>query len=115
MTSNVLCAAAINAAGIVDAMRAGEQRSDACSDRLQELSELYQGWIGVLTQVAEAGALMEAHRERQGRSAMWGGELPCVYDVWDAIAKALCNRLGHDSLEQIVHNAIELAKAADVR
>lgn len=99
----------MNAAGIADAVRALVTAGGIEGARLAELTDLYQGWIGVLSQVAEAGALMEGHRVRLGSTATWGGELPYLYDVWDAIARGVWTRLGQDPLERIVAGAIESA------
>ncbi len=100
-------AIAVNAAGIADSMRGIACEGIVSDDRLSILSEQFSGSIGIMLQVAEAGAVMERFRVRQGPGATWGGELPYIYDVWDAIASAMWLHMEEESLEDIVLKAIE--------
>ncbi|HWL93049.1 MAG TPA: hypothetical protein VNT79_05910, partial [Phycisphaerae bacterium] len=84
-------------------------QSDATTDkdRFDALTEEYEGWVGVIMQIAEAGEIMERFRVKHGTTATWGGELPHLYDVWDAIAEAMWTTLGKELLNQLVESAIE--------
>jgi hypothetical protein len=100
-------AVAVNAAGIADALRCVQSDSVEDDARFEALTEEYSGWVGVLLQVVEAGELMERFRVSHGANAAWGGELPYLYDVWDAIAEAMWTKLGKEPLDQLVESAIE--------
>ncbi|MBK8915912.1 MAG: hypothetical protein IPM64_15185 [Phycisphaerales bacterium] len=102
-------AVAVNAAGIADALRCVQSDSAEDDARFEALTEEYGGWIGVLVQVVEAGEVMERYRVKRGWGAKWGGDLPYVYDVWDAIAETLWVRLGEGPLDELVQSAIEQA------
>jgi len=98
---------AVNAAGIADAFRGlqiAEQNGEA---RLEELTRAHEGWCGVVLRIAEAGEVMELFRAKYGIAATWGGELPYLYGVWDAIARALWADLGAVPLDALVEKAIE--------
>jgi len=98
---------AVNAAGIADAFRV-LQRSELNGEaRLEELTRAHEGWCGVMLRIAEAGKIMERFRTKYGIAATWGGELPYLYDVWDAIARALWADLGAVPLDALVEGAIE--------
>jgi hypothetical protein len=100
-------AVAVNAAGIAEAFGSVQSSSKADRDRFDALSEEYEGWLGVITQIAEAGEIMERFRVKHGATATWGGDLPYLYDVWDSIAEAMWTKLGKEPLEQLVDFAIE--------
>ena len=99
-------AAAVNAAGIADAMRALQPSGEASESRLAQLTDEFNGWIGVLIQIAEAGAIMEQYRTQQGATSAWGGDLPYLYEVWDAIAEAMWQRLDTEPIEELTLTAI---------
>lgn len=100
---------AINAAGISDSMQAIGSNVDRDRTGVSPLIERFDGTIGIVMQIADAGALMEEYRVRLGASATWGCELPYIYDAWDAIASEMWARLGQEPLQQIVIRAIESA------
>lgn len=102
-----VAAVAVNAAGIADALRCLQTDNDANTSRFERLTEEYEGWVGVLTQVADAAELMEHFRIKQGATSVWGGDLPYLYEIWDAIALAMLNRLGAEPLDRLVTEAIE--------
>lgn len=102
-------AVAVNAAGIADAVRVIQAAHENGEARLEELTRAHEGWCGVMLQIAEAGKIMERFRAKHGDSAKWGGELPYVYEVWDAIAHELYERLGTEPLDSLVHRAIDKA------
>jgi len=100
-------AVAVNAAGIADAMWCLRSEGTVVDSRFDALVEQCDGWVGALAQVAEAGKLMERFRAMHGARATWGGELPAIYEVWDAVAQALWKRLGTEPLDTIVRRAID--------
>jgi hypothetical protein len=102
-------AVAVNAAGIAEAV--GSVQSDTATDkaRFEALTEEYEGWVGVIMQIAEAGEIMERFRVKHGTTATWGGDLPHLYDVWNSVAEAIWTKLGKEPLEQLVESAIEEA------
>lgn len=100
-------AVAVNAAGIADAFRVLQVSDENGDARLEELTREYEGWCGVVLRIAEAGEIMEGFRAKHGVTATWGGDLPYLYEVWDAIAQALWEQLGMVPLDVIVQRAIE--------
>lgn len=56
---------------------------------------------------------MERFRVSHGEAAKWGGELPYLYDVWDAIAIAIWLRLGSEPLDGLVEAAIRATESVD--
>lgn len=102
-------AVAVNAAGIADALRACQLADSNGTVRLQWLTDHFESWVGVMMQVGEAAEMMEELRTEQGANATWGGELPYLYDVWDAIAKGLWADLGSQPVNVIVHRSIAVA------
>ncbi len=106
---------AINASGITDSIRSIEIKGEASTARIIHLSDAFDGAIGIMAQIADAGAVMEKYRDQRGPTVKWGGELPCIYDVWDAIARALLERLGEEPVGRIVLDAIESAVIADTQ
>lgn len=100
-------AVAVNAAGIAEAF--GSVQSDVMADRARfgAITEEYGGWLGVTTQIAEAGEIMERFRVKNGATATWGGDLPFLYDVWDSIADGMRTKLGREPLDHLVESAIE--------
>lgn len=105
-------AVAVNAAGIADAFRTIQQTVAPGEARMEELVKAFEGWIGVVQQLAEAGELMERFRATRGATATWGGELPYIYDAWESIALALWVDLGKVSLDVLVDRAIEQTMVA---
>lgn len=106
-------AVAVNAAGIADALR-GLQAAHGNGDaRREELTRAHEGWCGVMLHIAEAGEIMERFRAKRGTSATWGGDLPYLYEVWDAIAHGLWNHLGAEPLDVLVQQSIEGARGVD--
>lgn len=91
-------AIAINAAGIADALARAEHHNAEAVARFERVTAEYGGHIGVMQQVVEAAKYMERFRVRHGTCATWGGELPYLYDVWDAIARALWLTLDEEPL-----------------
>lgn len=102
-------AAAVNAAGIADALRVLQAAHENGEARLEELTRTHEGWCGVMLSIAEAGEIMESFRVKQGVSATWGGDLPYLYEVWDAIAQGLWDHLGKEPSDAIVLRSIEQA------
>ena len=102
-------AIAVNAAGIADAFRVLQGAHENGEARLEALTRAHEGWCGVMLQIAEAGGIMERFRANHGDSATWGGELPYLYEVWDAIAQGLWDRLDEEPLDVVVHRSIERA------
>jgi len=106
MTTLDPAALPINAAGIADAFRRCQFSDDDGAARSDDLSAQYNGWIGVVEEIAYAAEMMERFRIRHGTNAAWGAELPYIYDVWDAIAQALWDHLGNQPVDVIVETAI---------
>jgi hypothetical protein len=104
---------AVNAAGIADAFRVLQAAHENGEARLGELTRAHEGWCGVMLQIAEAGEIMERCRAKHGPSATWGGDLPYLYEVWDAIAQGLRDHLGEDPLDVVVHRSIERAMSVN--
>lgn len=102
-------ACAINAAGIADAFRVLADSESNGGARLDKLTRAHEGWCGVMLRIAEAGEIMERFRAKHGNSATWGGDLPYLYEVWDAIAQGIWENLAAEPLEAIVQHAIERA------
>jgi hypothetical protein len=98
---------AVNAAGIADAFRVLQIADQNGEARIEELTRVHEGWCGVVLRIAEAGEIMERFRAKHGTSATWGGDLPYLYDVWDAVAQALWANLGATQLGALVEEAIE--------
>ena len=107
-------AAAVNAAGIADALRTMQLADHDGANRMEDITRAHEGWVGVMLQVAEAGEIMERFRVTRGAKSTWGGELPYFYDVWDAIAQALWDQLGSMPLDALVRQAIEQAIGVQV-
>lgn len=100
-------AMAINAAGIADALAClVQENKEEAAIRFSCVIAECDGHIGLMQQVMEAGNLMERFRVGRGAFAKWGGELPYLYDVWDAIAHAIWLELDTVPLAQIVESAI---------
>ncbi len=106
-------AVAVNAAGIADALRVLQAARENGEARFEELTRAHEGWCGVMLCMAEAGEIMERFRAKHGDSATWGGELPYLYEVWDAIAQGLWDRLGEEPLDVVVHRSIERAMSVN--
>jgi hypothetical protein len=106
-------AIAVNAGGIADAFRVLQAAHENGEARLEELTREHEGWCGVVLRIAEAGEIMERFRAKHGDSATWGGELPYVYEVWDAIAQGLWDRLGEEPLDMVVRRSIERAMSVN--
>lgn len=106
-------AIAVNAAGIADAFRVLQVADEEGEAHLEELTRAHEGWCGVVLRIAEAGEMMERFRATHGGSATWGGELPFLYQVWDAIAQGLWDHLGAEPVDAIVDRSIEQAMSAD--
>lgn len=100
-------AVAVNAAGIAEAFGCVQSGASNHKARFEALTEEYEGWVGVIMQIAEAGEIMERFRVKHGTTATWGGDLPHLYDVWNSIAEALWTKLGKELLERLVESAIE--------
>lgn len=100
-------AVAVNAAGIAEAFGCVQSGATADRDRFDALTEEYEGWVGVMMQIAEAGEIMERFRVKHGTTATWGGDLPHLYDVWDSIAEAMWTKLGKEPLGRLVESAME--------
>jgi hypothetical protein len=97
---------AIYAAGIADSFRFCQINDEDGEARYTSLLDQYNGYIGLLREIADAAQYMEAYRLSHGPDAGWGLDLPYIYDVCDAIAEGLWHRLGSDDLEHIVKDAI---------
>ena len=106
-------AVAVNAAGIADAFRALQIADQSGEARLEELTRAHEGWCGVVLRIAEAGEIMEDFRTKHGVTATWGGDLPYLYEVWDAIAQALWEQLGMVPLDVVVQRAIEQVESVN--
>ena len=104
---------ATNAAGIADAFRNCQIDDHDGASRWEDLSNEFCGWIGLVEQIVLAADAMEHHRQSFGETAAWGGELPYLYDVWDAIAKLLWNELPLDDMPSLVARAVRLAQSDD--
>jgi hypothetical protein len=99
-------AIAINAAGIADALSCLEPEDAEAVARFERVTAKYGGHVGVMQQIADASDFMERFRVRHGASAKWGGELPYLYDVWDAIAHTIWLELDKKPLNHMVESAI---------
>ena len=99
-------AVAVHAAGIADSFVHVKSDDAETITQFEFITEECGGHVGIMLQIAEAAEIMELFRVRQGAAATWGGELPYLYDVWDAIAQALWARLGKEPLKQLVDSAI---------
>ena len=99
-------AVAVNAAGIADAFRLSQIEDHDGANRLEDLTQSHEGWVGVVVQISEAAEIMERYRVSQGPNASWGGELPYLYEVWDSIARTLWEYLDSDELDALVRRAI---------
>ncbi len=97
---------AIYAAGIADSLRFCQINDEDGEARYTSLLDQYNGYIGLLTEIADAATHMEAYRISHGDDAGWGKDLPYIYDVCDAIAEGMWHRLGNDDMEDIVADAI---------
>lgn len=106
-------AIAVNAAGITDALASIECDNGEAAARFERTIERYEGRVGIMQQVAEAAETMEWVRVKHGVNARWGGELPYLYDVWDAIAQGLWDHLGAEPVDAIVHRSIEQVVSAE--
>lgn len=102
-------AVAVNAAGLADALRLCQSNDSDGDNRLACLSETFGGWTGVVHEIARAAEYMEAYRSLRGPRAAWGGELPFIYDAWDAVGRALWEHLGTSEVQGIVARGIAQA------
>lgn len=66
-------AVATNAAGIADAFRVSHTEDDGGAARWEDLSDEFDGWIGIVEQIVLAAEAMEHHRQSFGETAAWGG------------------------------------------
>lgn len=107
MTKIDRAAIAVNAAGIAEVI--GSVQSGAATDkaRFEALTGEYEGWVGVILQITDAGEIMERFRVKHGATATWGADLPHLYDVWNSIGEAMWAKLGKEPLDQLVEFAIE--------
>jgi hypothetical protein len=101
---------AFQAAGIANAFRNCQINDHDGSARWEDLSETFHGWIGLVEQIVLAAEAMEHHRQSLGRTAAWGGELPHVYEVWDAIAKLLWDELPVSDMAGLISRAVQMAE-----
>lgn len=108
MKNSDATAIAINAAGIADSLRMCQIADHDGAARIDYLTEQLQGWFGVMIQVVSAAEAMERFRVSHGTGAKWGGDLPYLYEVWDAIAAAMWDKLGTATVDNIVSDAIEI-------
>lgn len=99
-------AIAINAAGIADALAFLASEDVEAAARFERVAGEYGGHVGVMQQAAEAAGYMEQFRVKHGATAKWGGELPYLYDVWDAIAQMIWLKLDKKPLDHLVESAI---------
>jgi len=106
--------AAIYAAGISDALACLRSDDLYAANRFDTILDEYDGHHGIMQEVAAAAEIMEQVRVSHGANAKWGGELPYIYDAWDAIAQALWARLGTDPIDKIVKAAIASISVATV-
>lgn len=109
-----LKAIAVNAAGIADALRLCQIQDPDGAARWDDLSDQFQGWIGLVGEFVLAAEAMEQHRASLGKNTKWGGELPYIYDVWDAIAELLWNELPVENMAGVVARAVEEAKCGEI-
>lgn len=103
---------AIYAAGIADAFRLCQCTDGNGVERCDQLTHIFGGWDVVMEQIAEAALCMEKHRSALSHNALWGREMPPIYDVWDAIGQGLWKRLGDDDVSRIVARAIAATRNA---
>jgi hypothetical protein len=106
-------ATAFHAAGIASALATMESEDVEDVARFHRVTEEYGGHVGVIHQVVKAAWHVERFRVKHGASARWGGELPYLYDVWDAIARAIRQKLDLEPLDQMVESAIESVTDAE--
>jgi hypothetical protein len=106
-------AVAVHAAGIADSFVHAKAHDATATARCEFITEEYSGHVGIMQQIAEAAKLMECFRARHSAAATWGGELPYLYDVWDAIAQSLLTGLGKEPLERLVDSAIRSVVSAN--
>ncbi|MCL4741000.1 MAG: hypothetical protein KJZ54_02245 [Phycisphaerales bacterium] len=99
-------AIAVAAAGIADSLASIKSYDAERVARFERVVEEYDGHVGIMERIAEAAEVMERFRVRHGAGAMWGGDLPYLYDVWDAIARALWTKLGTEPIDRLVESAI---------
>jgi len=97
---------AVLAAGIADAFRTCQLADHDGEARIDHLSRRFGGWVGVMMEIASAAEHLEQIRLSHGKSATWGGGLPPVYEVWDAVAFELWEHLGRIEIPAIVENAL---------
>lgn len=99
-------AIAAYAAGIASALACVRSCDAEEVARFERVVEEHSGHVGIMQEVAKAACVMERFRRRFDETARWGGELPHLYDVWDAIATAMWLRLGSEPLGELVEAAI---------
>lgn len=99
-------AIAVYASGIANALACVGSGDAEEVARFERVAEEHGGHVGVMQEVTAAALAMERFRVSHGEAAKWGGELPYLYDVWDAIAMAIWLRLGSEPLDELVEAAI---------
>lgn len=109
-----LASVAVNAAGIADAFCIHRLTDGGGGTRLEWLTLHFDGWCGVLVQVAHAGEFMEQFRQTRGVKTAWGGELSHLYNFRDAIAAGLWHHLGSKPIHPIVDGAFQEALSPTV-
>jgi hypothetical protein len=107
-------AVAVNAAGIADALACLRARDIGLAIGSATLTKECAGHIELMLQIVEAAEIMEQFRISRGSGAAWGGELPYLYEVWDAIADAMTARHEMMSFEASITVAIKAVTSVDL-
>lgn len=97
---------AVYAAGIADSLACIDRTEPEAASRFNLIVQEFGGSVAIMEQIAEAAVTMERFRSHCGSSSTWGGDLPYLYDVWDAIARTIYTQLGTDTLENLINTTI---------
>jgi len=97
---------AVNAAGIADQFRFRQLADEDGDNRLRDITDFANGWLGVADKLGEAGELMERIRLEHGPGANWGSTLPHVYDVWHAVSLILWHNFESPDLDRLIRLAV---------
>ena len=106
MANEAAKALALDAAGIMDALRREQVADQDGEARYTELCDTFGGFIGICDAAVDAAEAMEMLRAKIGPDVAWGEELPHPYEAWDAVAEALWREVDGSNTAEVVERAV---------
>lgn len=99
--NQTLLSVAENAAGITIAFYESSLGDENGSQRWCDLNKRFEGQVGILNKIAQSAIILEDIILELNDDTL------IIYDLWDMVGDCLWNQIDIDSIEDIVHGAVD--------